>query len=526
MKKVHMEKKKQIFEKFNMKDYNNRLEKILEKKQFSVDTKNLLLSMLYKIENGYHDYEKTKIEVPTKNEFIERLFQKIQENCGEIIVAEFNSEASNVLREKDVKYIIEKEEKKIIAIANELLVMDCILKLSERPICMALEKQVLGGSISELLNLGSRINQLEVIRDFNGWSWDIVLKEISDLESNIIFQTLLYLVGNEFIQNWIQNDSNLADYMDLLKAYIKENFGEKRAEEFIFLFCKLSIDITISKNEEQYAFWKEKTEEAKKELRKLQNKEKFLEDKTKEKKKCTKQIEEIDKMLNNKELLRKEYEKRNSKLPNKEKIFSISHLADRLNKERDELLEQIKECNNLIAPRGYVTRKQEIEERVKFLTSLDLEQKIDRRLKTIDFCSIFLECFQIKIAKAQTKQEIINYIYELRYYGFLILDQEETKLKEVMQLKPLIQKARESLLEKAKKLNVLEEVTEDEEINKQILNNIFDSKMIDLDHMVIETKVKDGKLYIEYYDEKVLETTVELQCDRTVRLKKKVKLFV
>ena len=75
MKKVHMEKKKQILEKFNLKDYTNRLEKILEKKGFSLDTKNLLLSMLYKIENGYPDYEKTKVEVPTKNEFIEKLFQ-------------------------------------------------------------------------------------------------------------------------------------------------------------------------------------------------------------------------------------------------------------------------------------------------------------------------------------------------------------------------------------------------------------------------------------------------------------------
>ena len=521
-----MEKKKQILEKFNLKDYTNRLEKILEKKQFSLDTKNLLLSMLYKIENGYNDYAKTKVEVPTKSEFIENLFQRIQKDCAEIIVAEFSSEASNVLKKKDIKYIIKKENKKIIAYANELLVMDCILKLSEQIICIPQEKQDLQIAVSDLLNLGNCMNQLESIRDFNGWSWDSVLKEIPDLESNIIFQTLLYLIGNEFIQNWIQNNSNLADYIDLLKAYIKENFGEKRAEEFIFLFCKLSIDITVSKNEEQYAFWKNKIGEAEKELKILQNKGKFLEDKTKEKKKYTKQIEEIDKLLNNKELLRKEYEKRNSKLPNKEKIFSISHLADRLNKERDELLEYIKECNSLIEPKGYVKRKQEVEERVNFLTSLDLEKKIDRRLKIIDFCSIFLECFQIKIAKAQTKQEIIDYIYELRYYGFLILDQQETKLKEVLQLKPLIQKARESLLEKAKKLNVLEEVTEDEEINKQILNNIFDSKMIDLDHMVIETKVKDGKLYIEYYDEKVLETTVELQCDRTVRLKKKVKLFV
>ena len=95
-----------------------------------------------------------------------------------------------------------------------------------------------------------------------------------------------------------------------------------------------------------------------------------------------------------------------------------------------------------------------------------------------------------------------------------------------MQLKSLFEECRKSLLEKARKLDVLEEVTEDKEINEQILNAIFDSKMIDLDHMVIETSVKEGKLYIEYYDEKVLENTIQLQCDRTVRLKKKTKLFI
>ena len=46
-----MEKNK-ILSKLNIdiKDYNNELEKILENKLFSYDVKNLLLSMLYKIE--------------------------------------------------------------------------------------------------------------------------------------------------------------------------------------------------------------------------------------------------------------------------------------------------------------------------------------------------------------------------------------------------------------------------------------------------------------------------------------------
>ena len=50
-----MEKNK-LLAKLKIRDYNNELEKILENKLFSYDVKNLLLSMLYKIENAYKDY--------------------------------------------------------------------------------------------------------------------------------------------------------------------------------------------------------------------------------------------------------------------------------------------------------------------------------------------------------------------------------------------------------------------------------------------------------------------------------------
>ena len=53
--------KEDIFSKF--KDYNNELEKILENKDFSKDSKNLLLSMFYKLETSYSDYEIAKRKV-------------------------------------------------------------------------------------------------------------------------------------------------------------------------------------------------------------------------------------------------------------------------------------------------------------------------------------------------------------------------------------------------------------------------------------------------------------------------------
>ena len=68
-------KTEKFFSKLTPKDYNNQLEKILEKKGFSTNAKNLLLSMLYKIEAAYKDYETVKVMVESKNEYIEKVLK-------------------------------------------------------------------------------------------------------------------------------------------------------------------------------------------------------------------------------------------------------------------------------------------------------------------------------------------------------------------------------------------------------------------------------------------------------------------
>ena len=68
--------KKAIFSRINLKDYNSILEDILEQKVFSEDTKNLLLSMLYKIENGYQDYKTVKVNVSQKNYFLQKMWDE------------------------------------------------------------------------------------------------------------------------------------------------------------------------------------------------------------------------------------------------------------------------------------------------------------------------------------------------------------------------------------------------------------------------------------------------------------------
>lgn len=67
-------KKEKIIGKIVKKNYNNELEEVLEKKLFDEHAKNLLLSILYKIEAGYEDYEKVKMDISKKDEYIKNSY--------------------------------------------------------------------------------------------------------------------------------------------------------------------------------------------------------------------------------------------------------------------------------------------------------------------------------------------------------------------------------------------------------------------------------------------------------------------
>ena len=114
--------KNKLFSKFNIKDYNNKLEKVLENKVYSLGAKNLLLNMFYKIENSYSDYEKTKRQVPLKNDFIQYLINTIQNKCAEIEIIKNNSEIGQKFREASKSYEIEND--KITVLENENFLLD------------------------------------------------------------------------------------------------------------------------------------------------------------------------------------------------------------------------------------------------------------------------------------------------------------------------------------------------------------------------------------------------------------------
>ena len=490
-----MEKNK-ILSKLNIKfkDYNNELEKILENKLFSYEAKNLLLSMLYKIENAYKDYETVKVEVPTKIEYIENLLRIIQEKALKILIVKVGTDEAKELEKAKVTYKIDKNNGEIVCFQNEMIILEALLKLDETNVNFEIEYDYMKEPIREMFNQGKIESYLEVERDFNGWSWDIVTKEIKNIEYNFLYQNLILLYGRK---------------LNGLKGKINENIIKMAIKKY-------SSDEHIKKLEDI-------RECKKKRLKLFENKKDFVNEMSEEKREYSKKIEIIDKTVNNNELLRKEYFARNEKLPNKEKIFSVSYLVKILEKERTELLEKINECNKIILPKEFVEQKQKLEKEVEFIDSLFNEKSEEYIVK---ICKEFLEKAKLKISKIneENKQELIRWIYKIRYYRYIPINNSDY-IKDIKELEEDFETIIKQIIKKAQKLRIWDTVTEDFELSYIVLKEIFNTKIIYLEGININFKYEDKILYVEYYDDTVIESTKKLEIEN-VKIKKKVKLFI
>lgn len=494
--------KNRILSKLNIdiRDYNNELEKILENKLFSYDVKNLLLSMLYKIENAYKDYETVKVEVPSKKEFIENILRIIKEKALKIFLVKSETLEAEELEKNRLAYKIDRENGEITCFQNELVILTALLKLDETEIQWEVPYDYVKEPLNALINQGKIDAMAEVIRDFNGWSWDIVTKEIGDIQGNLIYQSLILLNGKNRI--------------------IGINY-----KKFYNLVIRMAIErFIVNEENEEYTKNFEKIKKLKKErLELFNNKEEFLNQITKEKKDYTKQIEKIDKILNNNELLKNEYYERNKRLPNKEKIFSINYLIRILDKERLECLEKIEECNKLILPREFVEQKAKLEEETKFIDSI--LANIDRK-DIVEICEDFLENVKniVNEINEESKNELINWIYKIRYYRYVPISNNEN-VKDIQELNNLFEKLTKLIIKKAQELKIWDTFSEDKDLTYQILKEVFDSKIVNLQNINIQCRYEDKTLYVEYYDDTVIESSLKIHID-SVKIKKKFKLFV
>ena len=527
-----MQKKSDKFlEKIVKKDYNNELEKILEKKNFDENVKSILLSIFYKIETAYKDYEKVKQDVETKDEFIKMFLKQIEDNCEEIKVISLKSEDSRILGNKT--FLVDKKNRKIICYPIERKLLYCISKISKKDKIIKDDYFLINKTLSNLINVGNCINQVEPMRDFNGYSWTTIPKEMESIQHNIIYQNLRILLGNEFLNDWIYNKEYIIDYMELLRKNLIKKYGKTEGAGIINTLSQLSVlmDVRYNKNaREEIINIKNEVEEK---LEKVQDSKKFVEKITKEKMELTKKIKYIDETLNNKNMLQEEYVRRNENLPLEEKIFSIRILSKILEDERGECLEKIEELNNVLSPKKYLKYRKELEEKEKYLILLDegnIDKEIDKLI--IEIQKEFLRCYYTKLERVQTKQEIIKMIYEFRYYCMIPYD-DERNIYEIKQLQKRIEQIKRILIQKAGEIKAINVFAKDEEVNYQMLKNIFNIRIINLEELSIKVTKEKEDFFVQLFDDNVFEEKTIIanseninKKDLEIRLNKKVKIFL
>ena len=404
-----MQKKNDKFLGIVKKDYNNQLETVLEKKYFDEDVKSILLSILYKIEASYKDYKQVKQNVQTKEEFIQKIINIIQKECDEIKLVKPYSEESQIIGNKT--FLVEKNKKRIICHNIERKLLYCISKINKKDKIIKDKYFVVDETLSNLINTGNNINNVEPLRDFNGYSWTTIPREIESIEHNIIYQNLVMLVGNEFLNRWVNNRETIIDYMEEFENEMEELYGKESSKDFIKTLKEISILLEVkfdSKNKEKILKIKEELDC---EIEKIEDSKKFVENATKQKRELTNEIKNIDEIINNKTMLQEEYEKRNEKLPLEEKIFSIRILSKLMVEERERKIEELEKINQLLNPQNFVKYKKELEKKANVLKVLETEniQKDIDKLK-LKLQKIFLKCFENKIKKArkQTRCYKIN----------------------------------------------------------------------------------------------------------------------
>ena len=234
--------------------------------------------------------------------------------------------------------------------------------------------------------------------------------------------------------------------------------------------------------------------------------------------------------MNNRELLHEEYERRNEKLSEYNKIFSISHLAERMQKERKRILEKIDACNKNIDPKIYVENKNKLQKDFDLLKDINFN-KTNNMLKDINkLQKLFLqEILLKKIDIADDRSEIMDCMYELRYYSFLPYT-KEIIIKDVEDFAQDLNRAKENIIKKLYDKKIINNISTNEKNDIEIVKNIFNLKIINLEDIYLQIKKKENTFFIKIYDEKeTLETQIEMNLEFNkkdkIRLNKKFKLF-
>lgn len=515
--------RRSLFSKF--KDYNYILDKVLEEKHFSEDAKNLLLNMIYKIENSYKDYSQIKGIFETKSNFIDKLIDTISKHCRYLFLIDPSKEEVKLLKEQNVLALTDEREQRIYAYPTELAILYGIIDIRPKYFYIPKNYYYIKKQFQEILVEGTILNYTEVIRNFNGWSWNLAEDANIDHVSNMIYQAIRILIDEDFLKEWEENTSSKVDYIYEMRKELIEYYGKECSRAFYIAMAKLALAKSLKSTREKV---KEEYDKVVFAYDNMKNKTEYIYKISQEKKKLTAEIEKKDLLLNDNKRLIQEFNRRNSSLPDDMKIFNLSSLVEILQNERQKCIKRIKELNELVKPLNYTQLKNELAEKIHIL-SVVVENKTLRDY-SIAFQKEALKCFYDNLNKITTKEEIIDIIYKIRYYRKIRVTENE-KVEDIPILAEYIKRILKILITKGCKERVFNIFCKDIEYNYEIIEEALDTSIANYEDVDISLKLNGEVLEITVYDNEIVDKRIEIEYpisvkDLSVKQNRRIPMYV
>ena len=501
------------------KDKNEELEKILARKKIDEQAKNLLQGILYKVEASYKDYKTVKMKKQTKEKYLDEMLANIGKKCNIIKIVKPSEKLENEEMQRELeknKFFVGEE---IVSYPIEEKLIYAIEKKSRHSKILNNKYEEATIAISDLINTGKNMDRVEVLRDFNGWSWTTIKKEIENIEANLIYQTLQIILGEEFLDNWCQDKDGIIDYLEQFVEDASAQYGQDTAIQLKDLLTKISLANTYRENTEFARSITEKIAKIENEISEFEDTAKKIAEISNHKKQLLLELTEIEKVIGQKTILKAEYEKRNEEAPIDKKIFNIKVFKKRLDNRKQEILEQIAHYNYLLNPENYLEEKIKLHKQKEYLElAVKSQEQVEELL--IKYVKNFLKCFDILVKKTKDEEKVFELIYKLRYFMLLPFNVEKS-IKDVEPLALSIEKVQRKLVQKAVEKKVIANVP------FEVMKHVFNTKIIKLEDLFYKiTCSKDGKYFVQLFDENVSEEKFEIIPAEKMKINKKIKIFI
>ena len=358
---------------------------------------------------------------------------------------------------------------------------------------------------------------MEILRDFNGWSWDKTYSKKFNYLDNLIYQNLLMILGDDFLSDWRTSHINKKDFLYETQKYIRFFTGN---DEYI----KSIYKVLYLKNGK-----KEKIDKLLKAnkimLKKMDDKIFFIEKAKSKKEKLNKRLDKIELILSDYQMLEKEFIKYNSSLEKTKKITSVKKYKNLLLKEKEKKQNEVSEIDYILKPNNFLIKKQLLKNVVGIA-----EGESDFEKCLINCQMNFLYFIDKKLNKMKTRDEIVDVLYELRYYKTLKISRK-INITDIDALNNRIDLIMKKAITKLCKLGAINIMSMDINLNFEIIKYAIDTKIIDLEKIKLYFEKEDeNNLIIKVFDKEIIEKQGRKKIELTnktlaVKEKRKIKLF-